>query len=128
MQEILMGSSHCGSVVMNPTSIHEDMGWIWYCHELWHRLQMQLGSGTTVAVMWASNCSSDLTPSLGNLICCGCGPKKTKKKKKKKKVDGTSAILVLRKYCYLWRNSQWKSTLLKELSQFQFSSKNNRED
>ena len=29
----------------------------------------------------ASSCSSNLTPSLGTSICCGCSPKKTKKKK-----------------------------------------------
>ena len=30
--------------------------------------------------MWASGYSSNLTPSLGTSICCGCGPKKTNKK------------------------------------------------
>ena len=37
---------------------------------LWSRLELQLR----------------FTPSLGNSICCGCGPKKTKKKTKKKKL------------------------------------------
>ena len=42
--------------VKNPTSIHEDTGLmpgglrIWCCRELWHRSQMQLGSGIAVAV------------------------------------------------------------------------------
>ena len=31
---------------------------------------------------WAGSCSSDLTPSLGTLVCCGYGPKKMKKKQK----------------------------------------------
>ena len=35
-----------------------------------------------VAVVKASNCSSDLIPSPGTSICFGCGPKKKKKKKK----------------------------------------------
>ena len=29
--------------------------------------------------MQAGSCSSNLTPSLGNSICCGCGPKKGRK-------------------------------------------------
>ena len=56
------GSSPCGSVVMNLTSIHEDMSYIpgltplsglrfWCCHELQYRLQMQLGSGIAMAVV-----------------------------------------------------------------------------
>ena len=36
-----------------------------------------------VAVVQASSCNSDLTPSLGPSKCHGCGPKKTKKKKKR---------------------------------------------
>jgi len=51
-------SSQCGSVVMNPTRIHEDVGSIpgfasglriRCCCELWCRSQMQLGSGVAVA-------------------------------------------------------------------------------
>ena len=47
-------NSHCGSAVMNLTSIHEDAGSILAspselripnCHELWCRSQTQLGSG-----------------------------------------------------------------------------------
>ena len=54
---------------------------IQYCRDLWCRLQMQLGSGVAVAVMWANSYSSVLTPNLGTSICCGCGPKKEQKKK-----------------------------------------------
>ena len=39
---------------------------------------MQLRSSVAVAVVEASNYSSDLYPSLGTSICCGCSPKKTK--------------------------------------------------
>ena len=35
------------------------------CCELWCRSQMQLGSLVAVAMVQASNCTSDLTPSLG---------------------------------------------------------------
>ena len=52
------------------------------CHELWYRLQTQLGSQVAVAVVLASGYSSDSTPSLGISICCGCRPKKTKTKNK----------------------------------------------
>ena len=36
----------------------------------------------------AGSCSSDVTPSLGNSICCRCSPKETEKKKKKKEEAG----------------------------------------
>ena len=38
---------------------------IWSCHELWCRSQTQLRSGVAVALVQASICSSDWTPSLG---------------------------------------------------------------
>jgi len=53
-------SSHCGSVEMNLTSIHEDAGLIpallsglriQGCCKLWCRLQTWFGSGVTVAVV-----------------------------------------------------------------------------
>ena len=62
---------------MNLTSIHEDAASIpaslgglsiQRCHELWCRLQMWLRCDPLV---WASCCSSDVTPSLGISICCG---------------------------------------------------------
>ena len=43
-------------------------------------------SDVAVAVGQAGSCSSNLIPSLGTSISCGCSPKKTKKKKKKKKM------------------------------------------
>ena len=48
------------------------------CHELWCRLQTQLGSCVAVAVVQAGSCSSDSTPSLGTSICHRFSPKKTK--------------------------------------------------
>ena len=55
------------------------------CRELWCRSQRRLGSRVAVAVavpgVEADSCSSDLTPSLGTSICCGCGPKKKTKNK-----------------------------------------------
>ena len=47
------------------------------CCGLWCRLQTRLGSCIAVAVAVAGICSSDLTPSLGASICCGCSPKTT---------------------------------------------------
>ena len=73
--------------VKNPTSIHErslallSVLRIQGYHELWYRSQTGLGSCIAVAVVQASGCSSDSTPSLGTSICSGCGPKKQKKEK-----------------------------------------------
>ena len=53
------------------------------CCELWCSLDMQLGFGVAVAVVYTSSCSSDWTPSLGTSICFRCGPKKRKIKKLK---------------------------------------------
>ena len=51
------GSSHHGSVVMNPISIPEDTSsipglaqWVKDCHELWYRSQIRLRIQITVAV------------------------------------------------------------------------------
>ena len=82
-------SSHCGSVVMNPTGIHEDADQslasfsglrIRRCCELQYRSKTWLGFPIAVAVVQAGSSSSNLTHSLGTSICCGCGPKKRKKK------------------------------------------------
>jgi len=54
------------------------------CRELWCRSKTQLGARVAVAVVQASSCSSDSSPSLGTSICCGCGPKKGKKQNKTK--------------------------------------------
>ena len=56
---------------------------IQHCRELWCRSQMQLGSGTAVAVVLASSCSSDLTPRLGTSIFHECSPKKAGREKKR---------------------------------------------
>ena len=54
------GSSHRGSVLTNPTSIHKDVGSIPgpaqcikdpACRELWWKSQMRLGTCVTVAVV-----------------------------------------------------------------------------
>ena len=81
------GSSHCASAVTNLANIYADGGSIpglaqWVkdpvLHDLWCRSQMGLRSCIAMAVMQASSCSSDSTPSLGTSMCHGCGPKKKK--------------------------------------------------
>ena len=90
----------------NPTSNHEDAGSflvslsglrIWWCHELWGRLQTQLGSRIAVAMAKAGGYSSNWTPSLGISICCRWGPKKTKKKRQLSRwtVPGLSETWIL---------------------------------
>ena len=55
------------------------------CRELWYRSQTRLGSCVVVAVVSASSCSSNWTPSLGSSICHRCSPKKQKQKQKQNK-------------------------------------------
>ena len=54
---------------------------IWRCRELWCRSQTWPGSHAVVAVMQAGSYSSDWTPSLGNSMCHGWGPKNKKGQK-----------------------------------------------
>ena len=81
-------SSHCESVVKNPTCIHEDVGSIpgltqWFkgssiatsC-DVVHRW------GLDLAVVKAGSCSSDSTPSSGTSIFQGAVLKRKRKKKK----------------------------------------------
>ena len=71
-------SSHCGSVVTNPTSIHEDEG------SIPSLAQWVKDLALPQAVVQVRNYSSDS----GTSICLRCGPKKTKKKKKRRKGNG----------------------------------------
>ena len=60
---------------------------------------MLLRSRVAVAVVVASSCSSDLTPSLGTYICHRCGPKKKNKKRsirvinRRLRVPGEGALI-----------------------------------
>ena len=69
------------------------------CGELWCRSQARLGPGVAVAAGQAGGYSSNLTPSLGTSICCGCTLQKTKTNKQTKTNSpyciplGLSAIL-----------------------------------
>ena len=75
------GSSHCDSVVMNPTSIHED-GFNPWSHSLGYGsgvvvscgIGCRCGSDLALLCLW---CSSDSTPSLGTSICCKYSKEKT---------------------------------------------------
>ena len=74
----------------DETIIHEDVGSIPgfsglripCCPNLCCSLQMRLVSCVAVAVVSASSCSFDSTPSLGISICHRCDPKEKEKKKK----------------------------------------------
>ena len=84
-------SSYCGSAVTLLGSMRTEF-WslaqisglrIQCWGELWGRLQTWLKSLVAVAVLWASSCSSDWTPSRGTFIASGAALKRLKKKKKK---------------------------------------------
>ena len=88
-QGVQDGSSCCGAVETNLTSIHEDVvrslallggTGIWHCREMWGRSKMWLGFHVAVAVAQAGSCSSDSTPSPGTSIGCRYGSKEKKKK------------------------------------------------
>ena len=94
----------CGAVVTNPTSIHEDAGFIpgslsgsgiRHCHELCCRSQTQLGSHIAVAVAYASSYSSDSAPSLGTSICCECIPIKEKEEEEEKKKESLETARII---------------------------------
>ena len=86
-----MWSSCCGSVITNPTSIHEDMSlipsptqWVkdlvlpWAVVYVTDTVQILHCCGYGIGwqlQLW-------FTPSLGTSICCRCSPKKAKSKKK----------------------------------------------
>ena len=69
--KLIVGSSHCSSAVsmrMQVPSLALLSGLrIRHCCELWCRSKMWLRSSFSVAVVWASSCSSDSTPNLVTL-------------------------------------------------------------
>ena len=62
---------------------------IWFCRELWCRLQTRLRCCIAVAVVQARGHSSDWTPSLGTPYAAGVALKSRKKKKKERKNGDT---------------------------------------
>ena len=52
---------------------------IWHCGELWCRSQTWLRSHVAVALAQAGGYSSNSTPSQGNSMCRGSGPRKGKR-------------------------------------------------
>ena len=61
---------------------------------LWGGLQMWLGSGVAVAVVWAGSCSSNSTPSLGTSIFGGCDSKKQKQTNKQTKNQSELCVFI----------------------------------
>ena len=98
IKKLTQGVSFVAQQLTYPTRIHEVADsipglnqWIKIqsCCELWYRSQMRLGSRIAMAVVQASGCSSNSTPSLGISMCHRSSPKKKKEKKKKEKKKGS---------------------------------------
>ena len=76
------------------------------------RLQMQLGSGVAVAVVYTGSCSSDLIPRPGNFHM-------PRGKKKKKKIPGSRRAVQWVKdpaLSQLWYSQKRKDYITNELS------------
>ena len=93
--------SRCGSLVTNPTSIHEDSSstphltqWVMdqCCCELQCRSHTQLKYHIAVVMVYASSFSSDSSPRLGTSMCLKHGSKKTNKQKQNKRSSHCDAV------------------------------------
>ena len=112
------GSSHCGSALTSPTSIHEDVGSI-------PSLAQWVGAaGVAMRCHVGGRCSSDLVllwlclwlwlgaaapigPSLGTSICHGCGPTKKKRKKERSKTQKRKGQMQMGNSQELRDKGQW---------------------
>ena len=81
---------------------------------MWYRSQTQLGSCVAVAVVQASSCSCDSTPSLGTSICAALKKKEKRKRKERKTVKTLMKELKMTAYlCSQIRiNNSLKMTIL----------------
>ena len=71
-------SSRCGSVVMNPASIREDVGSIPGLTQWVERPSIAVSYG-----IGHRHSSDPVIPGLGTSTCCGCHPKKQKRKERR---------------------------------------------
>ena len=94
LKKRLLGSSLRGPAEMNVANIHEDAGLIpglthWvkdqHYHVLWCGLQVWLGSGSDLALLWRRLvAAAPIRPLAWEPPCATCAALKDKKKKRKK--------------------------------------------
>ena len=92
----MVGSSHCGSMEMNQTTVHEAVSSILallsgfriqLCPELWCRAQIGLGSCVAVPVVWPTAVAPIQPPAWELPYAAGVALKRGKKRERERRKE-----------------------------------------